>query len=306
MKILKSGNLVVIAKLTISAAILFFIFRIIGLEKVYSELANANIFYVFVSFVFVFLAIFLKSLRWKNIAGLFNAHISIRESLKYTYISLAFGMITPGRVGEFIKAKYLNDKSNVGVMKSLITVTLDKLFDVVALMGFALIGLSFFDFGIPVPPTIFMILLVLYLVILLAFFFYPEKLVMAAKFFIPEKYKSKLNFFSEFNRSHLSSLCFSALIWIFFSFSAFFILKSLGISNTPLLVIIVAVPLMALSSLLPISLGGVGVREAVAISLFLAIGVAVEKSLVFSLIYTFNGFIVPAIIGTFIYLKIKR
>ncbi|MEK6869709.1 MAG: lysylphosphatidylglycerol synthase transmembrane domain-containing protein [Nanoarchaeota archaeon] len=306
MKILKSDKLAIIVKLAVSAAILFFIFRIIGLEKAYSELANANIFYIFVSFAFVFLAILLKSLRWKNIAWLFKAPMSIKESLNYTYISLAFGMVTPGRLGEFIKAKYLNDCSKIGIIKSLITVTLDKLFDVAALIGFALIGLSFFDFGIPVPPIFFMILLVLYFVFLSAFFFYPEKLVMAAKFFIPEKYKNKLNFFSEFDRYHLYSFCFSAVIWIFFSFSAFFILKSLGISNTPLLVIIVAVPLMALSSLIPISLGGIGVREAVAISLFLAIGMAVEKSLVFSLIYTFNGFIVPAIIGTFLYLKLKR
>ncbi|MEK6876903.1 MAG: lysylphosphatidylglycerol synthase transmembrane domain-containing protein [Nanoarchaeota archaeon] len=306
MKIFKSNKLAIIVKLAVSAAILFFIFRIIGLEKAYSELANANIFYIFVSFAFVFLAILLKSLRWKNIAGLFKATMSLKESLNYTYISLAFGMVTPGRLGEFIKAKYLNDCSKIGIIKSLITVTLDKLFDVAALIGFALIGLSFFDFGIPVPPIFFMILLVLYFVFLSAFFFYPEKLVMAAKFFIPEKYKNKLNFFSEFNRYHLYSFCFSAVIWIFFSFSAFFILKSLGISNTPLLVIIVAVPLMALSSLIPISLGGIGVREAVAISLFLAIGMAVEKSLVFSLIYTFNGFIVPAIIGTFLYLKLKR
>lgn len=306
MKIFKSNKLAIIVKLAVSAAILFFIFRIIGLEKAYSELANANIFYIFVSFAFVFLAILLKSLRWKNIAWLFKAPMSIKESLNYTYISLAFGMVTPGRLGEFIKAKYLNDCSKIGIIKSLITVTLDKLFDVAALIGFALIGLSFFDFGIPVPPIFFMILLVLYFVFLSAFFFYPEKLVMAAKFFIPEKYKNKLNFFSEFNRYHLYSFCFSAVIWIFFSFSAFFILKSLGISNTPLLVIIVAVPLMALSSLIPISLGGIGVREAVAISLFLAIGMAVEKSLVFSLIYTFNGFIVPAIIGTFLYLKLKR
>lgn len=306
MKIFKSNKLAVAVKLAISVAILFFIFRIIGLEKAYNEIANANIFYVFVSFIFVFLAILLKSLRWRNIAGLFNAPISIRESLKYTYISLAFGIITPGRVGEFVKAKYLNDKSGIGLMKSLITVTLDKVFDVAALLGFALIGLSFFDLGIPVSPVIFIMLLVLYLFFLLAFFFSPEKLVMVAKFFVPEKYKTKLNFFSKFNRRHLLSLGFSALIWLFLSITAFFVLNALSIPSVPLLIVMIAVPLMALSSQLPISFGGVGIRELVAIYLFSAIGIATEKSAVFSLIYTFVSFVVPAIIGTLLYLKIKR
>src|SRR3989338_8514844 len=183
MKIFKSNKLAVAVKLAISATILFFIFRIIGLEKAYSEFANTNIFYVFVSFIFGFAAILLKSIRWKNIAGLFKAPISIRDSLNYTYISLAFGMITPGRMGEFIKAKYLNDKSGIGLMKSFLTVTLDKIFDAAALLGYALIGLSFFDFGIPAPSWVFAALLFLYLLFLSAYIFSPAKLVKFAKFF---------------------------------------------------------------------------------------------------------------------------
>ena len=306
MKIFKSDKLAIIVKLTVSAAVLFFIFRIIGLEKLYSELANANIFYVFVSFVFVFLAIFLKSLRWKNIAGLFKAPISIKESLNYTYISLAFGMITPGRVGEFVKAKYLNDKSGIGLVKSLITAALDKAFDVAAMLGLALTGLSLFDFGIPAPPIIFRILLVLYLVILSSLFFFPEKFVVVAKFFVPKKYNNKLDFFSEFSRVHLLSLGLSALVWLFLSIAAFFVLKALAIPSVSLLMVMIAVPLMALSSQLPISFGGVGIRELVAIYLFSAIRIATEKSAVFSLIYTFVSFIVPAIIGAFLYLKVKH
>lgn len=68
----------------------------------------------------------------------------------------------------------------------------------------------------------------------------------------------------------------------------------------------IAVPLMALSSQLPISFGGIGVRELVAVYLFSTIGIAAEKSAAFSLIYTFVSFIVPAIIGAFLYLKLKR
>src|SRR3989338_11225922 len=152
---------------------------------------------------------------------------------------------------------------------------------------------------------IFMILLVLYLVILSALFFYPEKLVMAAEFFIPEKYRNKLNFFSEFNRSHLSSLCISAAIWLFISAAAFFVLKSMDIPSVSLLIVMIAVPLMALSSQLPISFGGVGIRELVAIYLFSIIGIATEKSAVFSLMYTFVSFVVPAIIGAVLYFKVK-
>ena len=305
MKIFKSDNLAIIVKLAVSAAILLFIFRIIGVDKVYSELSNTNIFYVFVSFIFVYMAILLKSLRWRNIAGFFRAPISVKESLSYTFISLAFGIITPGRVGEFIKAKYLNDKSGIGLIKSLLTVTLDKIFDVAALLGFALIGLSFFDFGIPVSPAIFVILFILYLLFLSVCFFFPGKLVKFAKFFVPKKYKNELNLFSEFNRTYILSLGFSALIWLFLSLVAFFVLKALAIPSVSLVIVMIAVPLMALSSQLPISFGGLGIRELVAIYLFSIIGIATEKSAVFSLMYTFVSFVVPAIIGAVLYFKVK-
>lgn len=305
MKIFKSDKLAILVKLAVSTAILLLIFRIIGVDKVYSELSNANIFYVFVSLIFVFMAILLKSLRWRNIAGFFRAPITIRESLSFTFISLAFGIITPGRVGEFIKAKYLNDKSGIGLIKSILIVTLDKIFDFAALLGFALIGLSFFDFGIPVSPAIFVILFISYILFLSVCFFFPEKLVKFAKFFVPRKYKNKLNLFLGFNRTYLLSLGFSALIWLFLSIVAFFILNALSIPSVSLVVLMVAVPLMALSSQLPISFGGVGIRELVAIYLFSLIGIATEKSAVFSLMYTFVILVVPAIIGAVLHFKVK-
>ena len=131
MRILKSNTLKFIFKLLVSITLLFLIFRFIGVNKVYNELLNANIYYMAAALFLVIFPIFFKAIRWRSIIQIFNKTITIKSSINYTLISIAFSIVTPGRLGEFIKAKYLVDSSNMGYIKSIVTVVIDKIFDII-------------------------------------------------------------------------------------------------------------------------------------------------------------------------------
>lgn len=305
MSLLKSNVFKTAFKALVSVTLLFLIFRLIGFEEIYAALLGMNFNYILVSLMFVLLLMLVKSIRWRNIASTFKAYISLADSVNYTFISFAFGFITPGRVGEFIKSKYLADKAKAGYFRSFLTVVIDKIFDLAALLGLVFLGTLFLDINSPFSD-LFIFPFILYTIILILIFLFFDEALKFAKFLIPRKYKDDLKLLRITRRFYLASLGLSFLIWFFLSVAGFFILKALDASEISLLIAIIVVPLMALSSQLPISLGGIGVREVVAIYALSFIGIAAEKSIVFSLIYTFVSLGIPAIIGVILYIKSKN
>lgn len=302
MEFLKSNKLKVMLKSAVSLALLYLIFRFIGINKLYNELLNANLFYILAATFFVIFQIFFKVARWKAIVNVFNKSISLKSSLIYTLISFTFGIITPGRLGEFIKAKYLVEDIKLGPLKSFMTVVIDKIFDGLALILVGLFGLYFFQETFEISRyalyTFFSYILVLALT-----FIYFDKILELIYHILPKKYKINFKKFSINRKFYIKSLLFSVCIWVISTIQAFFIIKALGILSLSFFMVMGLITLMAVSSMVPISIGGVGVREVVAISFLLMTGIPAEKSTAFSLIYTFITFGIPAVIGTVLYTK---
>ncbi|MBI2653389.1 flippase-like domain-containing protein [Candidatus Woesearchaeota archaeon] len=302
MEFFKSNKFKLVLKSAVSLALLYFIFKFIGINKFYNELLNANIFYILAATFFVVFQIFFKVARWKAIVNVFNKNISFRSSLIYTLISFAFGIITPGRLGEFIKAKYLVEGIKLGPLKSFMTVVIDKIFDGLALILVGLFGLYFFQekFGI---SRYAIYAFFSYIIILALTFIYFNKILELIYYILPKKYKINFKKFSINRKFYIRSLLFSVCIWVISTIQAFFIIKALGILSLSFFMVMGLITLMAISSMIPISIGGVGVREVVAISFLLMTGVPAEKSTTFSLMYTFITFGIPAIIGAILYSK---
>ena len=304
MKFLNSNIIKFILKLAVSVVLIYLIFKFVGINKVYNELVDINLLYIFISIFFTIFLIIFKAIRWKNIIGMFHTNLNIVSSIRYTLISIGFSLVTPGKVGEFIKVKYLTDKTGIRYLKSFITVVVDKGFDIVAMLFLALLGLSllneFADWSHLLISGFIIYLLIL--ILILVFF---DNVLKIIPYFLPTRYKGSLKRMVLTRKLYLESIILSLVIWIILSIQAFFIIKSLGVSVSFFMIISV-VPLMALSSLIPISIGGIGVREVIAIFFFLLIGVTAEKSTVFSLLYTFITAGIPAITGTFLHLSYKK
>lgn len=304
MKYLKSNFFRFIFRFFVSAILLFFIFRFIEIDKVYKELINVNIFYIILSVLFLIFPLYFKVARWKNIIQIFKIHIGMTSVLSYTLISFAYAFITPGRVGEFVKVKFLADKTGIGYLKSFTTVVTEKIFDVLIMALLVFLGFSFLREILP-WSNYFIYLFIFYLLILVLVFVYFDRVMLLVSSLFPKKYKESIRSFPITRLVYAKLMLFSLFFWIALSVQAVFILKALG-GSIPLLLMMGFVPLMAFSSMLPISIGGFGVREAVAIYLLSIAGIPIEKSAVFSLIYALITLGIPAIMGAILNIKKEK
>ena len=301
MKYLKPAVFKFMFRFLVSAVLLFFIFSFIEIDKAYKELINVNIFYIILSVLFLIFPVYLKAARWMSIIRIFKTHIGMASVLYYTLISFAYAFITPGRVGEFVKVKFLADKTGIGYLKSFTTVVAEKIFDILIMILLVFLGFSFLR-GILPWSHYFIYLFIFYLLILALVFVYFDRVMLLASSLLPKKYKESIRSFPITRLFYAKLMLFSLFFWITLSVQAFFILKSLG-SSIPLFLMMGFVPLMAISSMLPISIGGFGVREAVAIYFLSIAGISVEKSAVFSLVYALITLGIPAIIGAILNIK---
>ena len=293
-------------KAGISTALLLAIFYFIGAGKIYNELVSSSLYYVALGAAFVPVQILFKAARWSSIIHIFKNKISLRSSYDYTMVSQSFGIITPGRVGELIKAKFLVDETGMGYARSISTIIIDKAFDVIVGVLIALGGLSFVlpNHNKAFFTSAFIAYSALMLFSLLFFSRIKKQIINVLLKVLPKKYKANFEGLIMPPTLYAKSLAYSILVTTALSVQGFFAAKALFM-DVSFFVMLTLIPLMAFSSMLPISIGGVGIREIVSIYFLSSIGVAAEKSAAFSLLYTFVTFGIPAVTGAILFFRRK-
>ncbi len=85
----------------------------------------------------------------------------------------------------------------------------------------------------------------------------------------------------------------------------FIILRMLGTEALSFWAVLGIVSLMSFSSVIPITIGGLGLREALAAFLLLSFGIAAEKAVLFSLLYTAVSYAPIVAFGTYYIIRFK-
>jgi len=230
----------------------------------------------------------------------------LKDSTIMYAAALYIGAITPGRIGDFIKVFYLKgDKHPFG--KSFATVLLDRLFDLLSLffLGYAgmLLFITLFERAINILSCIFV-----GMVLLIIFFIYKKDFSMVilkyiSSHFIPERYIESANAvfldvcngIKTLNANQLALATFITFFaWVIYFIMMYLFALSLGI-NIPFLYLATCVSISAVITLIPISISGIGTRDATLIVLFSYLGLSKESAIAFSMMilfmYAVNGFI---------------
>ncbi|MDO8537782.1 MAG: flippase-like domain-containing protein [archaeon] len=82
----------------------------VDLNKVLSHLLEANLFFVLLAILTVFIVTIVKGIKWKLIINAQNLNFSLIDCIKVFCIGFVLGIITPGRIGDFSRAAYLKKK----------------------------------------------------------------------------------------------------------------------------------------------------------------------------------------------------
>lgn len=296
----------------IGLAIFVYILIRINIMSVLAEIEKVDLFYVLIAFVFVILIIFLQTFKWFMIARKQGIGIPYLEAVKIDLISNFYGFITPSKVGSVIRANYLK-KYTKNIGKGVSNFIIDKVMDILSLFILAiLMGFVFKD--------IFSINLLWYVIFLFVIFvfgawlFYSKKrsrvlLRFVYRKIVPKKYKEKArlgfdSFYDNLPKKRFLMLVFfvNIITWVIIYFITYFVGLSLGIELN-FIYYLAILPVATLIAQIPITINGLGTREAVMIALFGQFGIGAAKVFSMSIISLFLAGVVPAIITSFLIFK---
>lgn len=281
----------------------------IDLRLLLDNLSDINLsLYFFVLFLNV-PQFFIKSFRWNQLLKQQKVIYSALGSFNIYISSIFIGFITPGRLGEFIKAVYLKSDYSISLSKGMSSVLIDRLFDLYLLLILALIGIWKFDILGKLSNTSIFLLTIFILSPLLIFnkqlmrnvFGLLYKSVIKKKTQLRDKIEEKFeDFYNGINQLINLKLMFSVFLTCL-SYSVFFvqcylIAIAMGISIN-LITITLFMSIANLISFIPISISGLGTRDAILIYLFSLIGLNPDLAVSYSFLVFIAFFVCGGLMG---------
>lgn len=292
----------------IGIALFLLILLSIDLNKMIIFLSKADLTLIALAILILILTIAIRCAKWFLILKQQDIELSFWKAFKYYYIGIVLGTFTPGRLGDFAKALYLKEH---GLAEVFACVLVDRLADISILFFTGLLASMLFSlyFGVEVFSSA-MLLLLIVLFCLAAYIFLNEPLLKKLlkpfyNYLVPERFKAQLKqgFASFLKTSHdilkskklmLAVIAISFASWAVLIYAAYLVALALNL-NISLSFLFLVIPVTTLVMLIPISISGIGTRDATTIILFSLVGIAAEQALAFSLLFFALSLIVAAI-----------
>jgi uncharacterized protein (TIRG00374 family) len=264
------------------------------------------------------IAIVMKSFKWKLIVSTLKKEISLSLSIRAFLIGFSFSVLTPAKLGDFVRAFYIRDEQcNLG--KALSSVVTDRLIDIVTLFSIAFVGILVFSFVFHKEILSASLLFILAVAIASAVYIVTNKQLLTRllrpffNIFIPHHHKKTVSeyyhdFFSGLSVFFQNKKIFFLVIivglvsWFPPIVYAWLLALSLGI-GVELTFFVLVIPIISLLDLLPISISGIGTRDAALIFLFGLQGIPPESAVAFSLLYLFMSYWLVALIGALFWIQ---
>lgn len=294
-----------------------FIYLLIKLNpiKILKEVSNAKPLFLLIALLFTFFLMITQTIKWFVIARVQKIMIPFFEAVKINLIGSFYGFLTPSKIGGILRTEYLKKYSD-GWGKGASNFILDKILDVCSLVFLVIIFSFIFKEIISVNLLYYAVIIFFVLIVGLLIFRNEKKskflLGFFYKKFVPKKLKERLreefySFYENMPRKRYFFLFFllNLFNWGVIYSVTFFVGLALGI-NISFFYYLAILPLATLVGEIPITISGLGTREATMVSLFGLLGIEPAKVFSMALITLFTGSIVPSVIGGILSFKIRK
>ena len=278
----------------------------------------------------------IKNVRWYFILKKLNVKMGFFKTLKLLLIGSFGAFITPAKIGDIIRAYYLTKWTETKETTSLFSALLDNVIGVIGMGVFSIIALPFFVQQLDTITRWALVggsLIVIFAVLVT----FNDKIIRKIGSILIrirrrkkeetqklrptqeelekdgimktiEDYYAHLKLFKK--RDYLLILIFSFCFWFLYGVQvSMFLCFMAGIKMSMQLIITVTgiVTLAAIISLVPISLSGIGIRDAtITVLVLYSLMISADIAFSASLLQTVINMLVPGLIGGFIILYYKR
>jgi uncharacterized membrane protein YbhN (UPF0104 family) len=282
---------------------LVFIFKI-DLAQTAALITHADLFDVSLAVILFVPFLAAKAWRWQIILRDLNVSISFGEAVRLYALGLGAGMMTPGQVGDAVKVAYLRER---GLGRALLSVLLDRLWDVLVLLLLAGSGAFLFwqqlegewlAIGFLAVGTIALLAITTSpraQLILLKFYFRLRPSKAGATAFEPVQLGP-----AQIARQFALTLLATGFVYIRY----YLVTSALNVHLDPV-PFVAAMSLATVAALLPISISGLGARDAALLLVAGSIGITREQALGVSALILFLS-VVNGLVGFAVWLIQSR
>ncbi|RLF39500.1 MAG: hypothetical protein DRN00_01705 [Thermoplasmata archaeon] len=287
----------------IGIIVLFYLLKSIGIEDIANAMSEVDPSMFAISALMVFIRKPIGAYKWYLLTRFQDFDIPYSKILKFYFMGYFYAVVTPGGVGNYIRAKFLYDEEG-RIGKAVTNVAIDAFIDMACLYFLGLIGTLIL---FPHYFTIMLILLFLFTITSASLLIILNKKASHAvartllKFAIPYRYRDRVKvekLFEELppKRALPPVLALSMLTWILYLLQICPIVAGLSI-KMPFLDAFFLWAISCSISFLPITISGVGIREWLVMILANKYNVTNVDSLALSLLGYIAISIFPALIG---------
>ncbi|WP_129631682.1 lysylphosphatidylglycerol synthase transmembrane domain-containing protein [Candidatus Oscillochloris fontis] len=267
-----------------------------NLGALIETLQSAVLWPIILSLVLMPPFVIIKSWRWVRLLREMDLHLDMRTAVALYTVGLFYGATTPGQAGDLLKAVYLRERGQP-MAPAMLSVVLDRLFDLIIMAVLGTLGI--FALGQLLPSrelqTVLVVLMGVGLVVLTVVLTArgPREWVLTGLLpRVAPRLKERLDTWNE----QLSSLTLrpaligvisgATLISASFTFGRIWLLFwALGLTAVPLYVVVGSAALTSVLQVLPISIAGVGIRDAVLIAIVMPYGYSADQALILSALF---------------------
>ncbi|MDZ7270760.1 MAG: flippase-like domain-containing protein [candidate division KSB1 bacterium] len=299
-----------LAKLLVALLVMTVLVRRIEPTRIWATFSSARLECFGVALALSVLNLYLQYFKWRYLVRLIKPEVSLRELLASLFAGFTLGFITPGRVGEFGRVVFIKDRPWVTLLGLAL---LDKLYAaaVLYLGGTASLLLLLFA-RLEQPLVLWPLALFATVVLLLLFYFvlHPEAirtLLYGINITLPfrEKIKQLIATFDHFGRPQARVLLGLCALFYMVYIGQFYVL-ALAFESVPLLPSLqAAAATLFVKTLMPISLGDLGVRERAAVEFFSYVHAQDTTAFNASLMLFAINVLLPSLVGLIFILREK-
>jgi hypothetical protein len=263
--------------------------------------------YLLILFLFASIpVVVISNIEWQYLLKKQNIHVSFLYSMKNIFIGYFFGFITPGGIGGYTRAVYLKDESNNPLEICVFNIGIINTIDIITLFLISIIGAFIYS---RIYPVLFYGLIFFCLIwfILLGILIHQKTwtgiLSILLRFTMFKPYhkwmKTSVHHLKESlptKTQVLTTGVLSLIGWIL-RFSVFYVvIRSFSIEIDYISVVLI-IAIANIIAMIPISIYGLGTREAVLLSFFSLYSISANLVISTSLYWFFVIWVIPSIIG---------
>lgn len=292
----------------IGIIILIYILWRFDIGKILSVFSIIDSVYLALCFLGLPLMLLIFNFQWQMILKRQRIHVSFIHSLKFLLIGYFYGLITGG-IGAYLSSLYLKNESKAPLLKCISNLVTYNTIDYITVLILGTIG-GFFLLGRYPHFFVIIILMLFFFCFMLVYYlrqkasknFFQRLLSTQIFEFIQQHVEDPLESFYEdlpSFRSLTIPFFFSFFSWIVFYTELYFIAQLFDI-HIPYITFLFMLAMTSSIAIIPISINGLGTRDAVIVALFSLYLIPPENCISFTLFWFTLFILTPSIIGAII------